>query len=266
MGQLLLILTAALVVGVIVFGVAVVVTGGDPGLEPAEPDDRAVPLPTNRPLVETDVSSARFDVALRGYRMAQVDQALARAAYDIGYKDELINVLESEIDALRAGRFEDAEVLRRAREASLAGIAAGRAGRDAAGREAGGGVPAGHEVVDLGLLTPPAGGEAVVDNVAADEEPSAGEPPAEGSVADEPVGPEPAPAELTAGELAPAEPAAPEPAGGEPVAGEPVAGELVSEAPASGAEIAAEQASAEDGTVAGDPQPGTVDDTVPSRR
>ena len=66
MGQLLLILTAALVVGAIVFGVAVVVTGGDPGLEPAEPDERAVALPTNRPLVESDVSGARFDVALRG--------------------------------------------------------------------------------------------------------------------------------------------------------------------------------------------------------
>ena len=50
--------------------------------------------------------------------MAQVDQALRRAAYDIGYKDELIGVLEAEVTALREGRTEDADVLRQAREAA----------------------------------------------------------------------------------------------------------------------------------------------------
>jgi DivIVA domain-containing protein len=123
MGQLLLILISALVVGAVVFGVSVLITGGDPGLEPAEPDGRAVPMPTSRPLVEEDVAKTRFDTALRGYRMAQVDQAMRRVAYDIGYKDELIEVLEAEIAALRSGRHADAEVLRRAREASLAGTA-----------------------------------------------------------------------------------------------------------------------------------------------
>jgi DivIVA domain-containing protein len=120
MGQLLLILVVALVVGGIVFGVAVLITGTDRGLGAVEPDECAVPLPTDRPLVEGDVARVRFDTALRGYRMAQVDQALRRAAYDIGYKDELISVLEAEVLALRAGRTEDAEVLRRAREAALA--------------------------------------------------------------------------------------------------------------------------------------------------
>jgi DivIVA domain-containing protein len=119
MGQLLLILVSALVVGAVVFGVSVLITGGDPGLEPAEPDGRAVPLPTSRPLAEDDVARARFDTALRGYRMAQVDQAMSRMAYDIGYKDELIDVLQAEVAALRSGRFADAEVLRRAREAAL---------------------------------------------------------------------------------------------------------------------------------------------------
>jgi hypothetical protein len=50
--------------------------------------------------------------------MAQVDAALRRAAYDIGYKEELIRVLQAEVDALRDGRLPDAEVLRRAREAA----------------------------------------------------------------------------------------------------------------------------------------------------
>jgi DivIVA domain-containing protein len=116
--QFLLLVVVALTVGAVVFGVTVLLTGGDGGLSPAEPDGGAVPLPATRPLAESDIARVRFDTAARGYRMAQVDQAMRRAAYDIGYKDELINVLEAEVDALRSGRLSDAEVLRRAREAA----------------------------------------------------------------------------------------------------------------------------------------------------
>jgi DivIVA domain-containing protein len=118
MGQMLILLAVALVAAALVWGVAVLIQGGDPGLQPAEPDGRAVPLPTVRPLHEADLGSVRFDTAARGYRMAQVDQAIRRAAYDIGYKEELITVLEAEVTALRDGRTEDAEVLRKAREAA----------------------------------------------------------------------------------------------------------------------------------------------------
>jgi DivIVA domain-containing protein len=117
MVQLLLLLTGALVVGAIVFGVAALITGGD-ALGDVEPDGRSVPLPGARPLLENDVTAVRFDAALRGYRMAQVDQALRRAAYDIGYKCELIQVLEAEIDALRDGRTADADALRATRLAA----------------------------------------------------------------------------------------------------------------------------------------------------
>ncbi|MET0426146.1 MAG: DivIVA domain-containing protein [Actinoplanes sp.] len=120
MGQLLLFIVVALVVAAIVFGVTVMLGGGDNGLTPVEPDGRAVPLPSDRPLGEEDVVQTKFDVAWRGYRMAQVDQALQRAAYDIGYKGELIGVLEAEVAALRDGRAADADVLRRAREAAVA--------------------------------------------------------------------------------------------------------------------------------------------------
>jgi DivIVA domain-containing protein len=116
MGQLLILLVVALVAAALVFGVVSLITGGDQGLEPAEPDGRAVPLPASRPLTEVDLDAVRFDTAARGYRMAQVDQALRRAAYDIGYKEELINVLEAEVTALREGRTEDADTLREARE------------------------------------------------------------------------------------------------------------------------------------------------------
>lgn len=120
MGQLLLFIVVALVVAAIVFGVTVMMGGGDPGLSPVEPDGRALPLPSDRPLGEEDVFRAKFDTAVRGYRMSQVDQALQRAAYDIGYKTELIGVLEAEVTALREGRLTDADALRKAREAAIA--------------------------------------------------------------------------------------------------------------------------------------------------
>ena len=123
MGQLLLFIVVALVVAAIVFGVTVMLSGGDSGLTPVEADGRAVPLPTDRPLDEDDIGHTTFDTAWRGYRMSQVDQALQRAAYDIGYKGELISVLEAEVVALREGRIGDADALRRAREAAIAPIA-----------------------------------------------------------------------------------------------------------------------------------------------
>ncbi|WP_430499843.1 DivIVA domain-containing protein [Micromonospora trifolii] len=122
MGQLLLLLVVALTVAAVIFGVTVLVSGRDPGLVPAEPDSQAVALPGTRPLRETDVGAVRFDTGLRGYRMDQVDQALRRAAYDIGYKSELIGVLESEVIALREGRTDDADVLRQAREQSASKV------------------------------------------------------------------------------------------------------------------------------------------------
>ena len=121
MAEFLLVLIAAVVVGAIGFGVSLLITGDDPGIEGHEPDGRSVPLPSSRPLVEGDVNQLRFDTVVRGYRMNQVDTALRRAGYDIGYKEELIQVLEAEIKALREGRQEDADALRDAREAAASG-------------------------------------------------------------------------------------------------------------------------------------------------
>ena len=133
MNQLLLVIAVALTTGAIVFGVIALLAGDDGGLRPAEPDGRAIPLPVDRPLIETDVTEVRFDTAVRGYRMAQVDAALRRLAYDIGYKDELVKVLQAEVDALRAGRFPEAEVMRRAREAALAEVPSAAVSAEPAG-------------------------------------------------------------------------------------------------------------------------------------
>ncbi len=121
--NIVLILVIAVAVGAVVFGVMTLISGGDPGLRAVDPDSRARPLPGDRPLAEGDVSDVSFDLALRGYRMDQVDKALQRLAYDIGYKTELINVLDAEIVALREGRHEDADTLAQARAASLSGRA-----------------------------------------------------------------------------------------------------------------------------------------------
>jgi DivIVA domain-containing protein len=80
MGQLLLFIVVAVVVAAIVFGVTVMLSGGDSGLTPVEADGRAVPLPSDRPLGEDDIGRTRFDVAWRGYRMAEVDALLNRLA------------------------------------------------------------------------------------------------------------------------------------------------------------------------------------------
>ncbi|MGH3717227.1 MAG: DivIVA domain-containing protein, partial [Micromonosporaceae bacterium] len=124
MPDFLLLVVFALVVAAVVFGVAALVSGADPGLTPVEPDGVSRGLPGYRPLSEADLHAARFDTALRGYRMAQVDATLARAAYDIGFKQEMIEALLGEVTALRDGRTEDAEVLRKARE-SATGAGAG---------------------------------------------------------------------------------------------------------------------------------------------
>jgi DivIVA domain-containing protein len=118
MATVLLVCVVILVIAALVFGIVSLLTGEDPGLAPVEPDGRALPLPNHRSLTESDLKSVRFDVTLRGYRMAQVDRALRRTAYDVGYKDEMIAVLEAEVAALREGRLEDADLLRKAREAA----------------------------------------------------------------------------------------------------------------------------------------------------
>lgn len=126
MAHVLFLLIIAVFVAGVAYGFTALVTGRDAGLVDTEPDGRAVPLPTTRPLVEADMETVRFDTTMRGYRMDQVDLALRRAAYDIGYKGELINVLEAEIAALRDGRVDDAETLRRARIGAQAGVTAAR--------------------------------------------------------------------------------------------------------------------------------------------
>jgi len=99
--DLLLTLVAALVVGAVVFGVAAYTLGRDPGLSETVPDGVPRELPDDRPVAPSDITALRFDIAARGYRMAQVDEVLARLAYDLEARDEQIAALRAELASAR---------------------------------------------------------------------------------------------------------------------------------------------------------------------
>lgn len=97
----MLVLEILLILGVIVVSVAVALGWGDRLVD--VPVDRA---PSGLPRVDRlgayDVSQVRFNLALRGYRMAEVDAVLAQLAAELADRDAAIAELESHLAA--AGR------------------------------------------------------------------------------------------------------------------------------------------------------------------
>jgi DivIVA domain-containing protein len=89
-----------------------VVGGGESGALPeAAPERFAEPLPQERPVRRGDVEALRFPVAVRGYRMAEVDDALGRLGAELAERDARIADLESALAGARAralGRLRDA--------------------------------------------------------------------------------------------------------------------------------------------------------------
>ncbi|QKW24421.1 DivIVA domain-containing protein [Kitasatospora sp. NA04385] len=81
----------ALVVG----GAAVVALGGGGTLPEAEHDRLAVRLPQDRALSRTDVDELRLPMALRGYRMDEVDDVLDRLGAELSLRDARIAELEA---------------------------------------------------------------------------------------------------------------------------------------------------------------------------
>jgi DivIVA domain-containing protein len=73
----------------VLFATAVLATRGDPLLADAPPDrpDRDLPEGT---LAPSDVADIRFSLALRGYRMDEVDDVLARLAAELAARDRRI--------------------------------------------------------------------------------------------------------------------------------------------------------------------------------
>ncbi|EGX58882.1 secreted protein [Streptomyces zinciresistens K42] len=90
---------------VVVAAVTLAVVGGGDGEGPlpdVAPEHLQDALPPDRPVVRTDVESLRFPLAARGYRMADVDDALTRLGAELAERDSRIADLESALSGARA--------------------------------------------------------------------------------------------------------------------------------------------------------------------
>ncbi len=85
-----------LLLAAVLFAVAAVAAGRGDLLADAPRDAADLGLPADRALRATDLESVRFPMVLRGYRMADVDEALDRLAAELADRDERIAELETE--------------------------------------------------------------------------------------------------------------------------------------------------------------------------
>jgi len=97
-----LFLVVALAVVVAAVTLSVVGGGESAPLADAEPERLRDPLPYDRPVHKGDVDALRFAVTVRGYRMADVDDALGRLGAEIGERDARIADLEAALAGARA--------------------------------------------------------------------------------------------------------------------------------------------------------------------
>ncbi|MEU6231776.1 DivIVA domain-containing protein [Kitasatospora sp. NPDC047058] len=80
---------------VVVGGAALVALGGGGSLPEAVHDRIAARLPQDRPLSQDDVDGIRLPMAVRGYRMDEVDDVLDRLGAELAYRDARIAELEA---------------------------------------------------------------------------------------------------------------------------------------------------------------------------
>ena len=85
----------------VVAAVALAVLGEGGVLPEAAPDRLEDPLPPDRPVDHADVESVRLPVAVRGYRMDEVDDVLDRLAAELAERDARIAELEAALAGAR---------------------------------------------------------------------------------------------------------------------------------------------------------------------
>jgi DivIVA domain-containing protein len=101
-------LLIALVVVVAAVALAVVGGGDGPGrtarggLADAPPDRLEAWLPADRPLNRSDLDALRLPPAVRGYRMAEVDDVLDRLGAELAERDARIAELEASLAGAQA--------------------------------------------------------------------------------------------------------------------------------------------------------------------
>ncbi|MEW2298612.1 DivIVA domain-containing protein [Streptomyces sp. NPDC006655] len=97
---LFLVVALAVVVAAVTLSV---VGGGESGpLPEVAPERLQDPLPPDRPVHRADVESLRFPLAPRGYRMADVDDALSRLGAELAERDARIADLETALAGAQA--------------------------------------------------------------------------------------------------------------------------------------------------------------------
>ncbi|MFB8083982.1 DivIVA domain-containing protein [Streptomyces sp. NPDC055992] len=97
-------LLLAMVVVVAAVTLAVVGGGRSAVLQDVAPEQLTDPLPVSRPLSRADVDALRLPVAPRGYRMADVDDALSRLGAELAERDARIAELEAALAGAQATR------------------------------------------------------------------------------------------------------------------------------------------------------------------
>ncbi|GAA2997045.1 DivIVA domain-containing protein [Streptomyces fulvorobeus] len=106
-----LLLTMVVVVAAVTLAV---VGGGDsPVLRDVPPERLTDPLPATRPVGRADVDALRLPMAARGYRMADVDEALARLGAELAERDARIAELESALAGAQATAVNGPDLLKR---------------------------------------------------------------------------------------------------------------------------------------------------------
>ncbi len=103
--------------------------GATGGLSEAPQDRMVWPLPAGRPVGRDDVEALRLPLALRGYRMAETDDALDRLGAELAERDARIAELEAALAGAQAAAIGVRGLLEREADAA-ADVESGRAGED----------------------------------------------------------------------------------------------------------------------------------------
>jgi hypothetical protein len=89
---------------VVVAAVTLAVVGGEDRavLSDTAPEQLVDPLPLTRPVGRADVEALRLPLAVRGYRMTDVDDALGRLGAELAERDARIAELEAALAGAQA--------------------------------------------------------------------------------------------------------------------------------------------------------------------
>ncbi|MFE3906247.1 hypothetical protein ACFXPY_39875 [Streptomyces sp. NPDC059153] len=106
-------LLLAMVVVVAAVTLAVVGGGKIAVLQDVAPEQLTDPLPATRPVGRADVEALRLPVAVRGYRMTDVDEALGRLGAELAERDARIAELQSALAGAQATAVGGPDLLKR---------------------------------------------------------------------------------------------------------------------------------------------------------